>query len=224
MGLVCLPGPTFTLHLSQQNQLNAGNTPYMVWECMGYIQFDPQTNSQQNGESRSKSETGTSESPFFGLWNTLQRFPTYLDTAMDHMDQSNSPVVFRTGWAIKGLWIPNSTVQFDDSPDAKVEPTRETMSPWSGEETKSCSVPWMETFIEKNEFQFQLGTLAGIGAFFQKIRFFERFLRSGAWGNFPPLLKTTNHFWVRSRNFGSCHVGLGPVPWSPLPPKVHRAS
>lgn len=176
------------------------------------------------GESRSKSETGTSESPFFGLWNTLQRFPTYLDTAMDHMDQSNSPVVFRTGWAIKGLWIPNSTVQFDDSPDAKVEPTRETMSPWSGEETKSCSVPWMETFIEKNEFQFQLGTLAGIGAFFQKIRFFERFLRSGAWGNFPPLLKTTNHFWVRSRNFGSCHVGLGPVPWSPLPPKVHRAS
>lgn len=104
------------------------------------------------GESRSKSETGTSESPFFGLWNTLQRFPTYLDTAMDHMDQSNSPVVFRTGWAIKGLWIPNSTVQFDDSPDAKVEPTRETMSPWSGEETKSCSVPWMETFIEKNEF------------------------------------------------------------------------
>lgn len=40
-------------------------------------------------------------------------------------------------------------------------------------------------------------------------RFFRTFdLLSVFSGNFPPLLKTTNHFWVRSRNFGSCHVGL----------------
>ena len=170
------------------------------------------------GESRSKSETGTSESPFFGLCKHTPAIPTYLDTAMDHMDQSNSPVVFRTGWAIRGLWIPNSTVQFDDSPDAKVEPTRETMSPWSGEETKSCSVPWMETFIEKNEFLISTRYLVFLGGYrgvFSEHPIFWAFSQIWSLGKLPSPSKKNNNnlfcgqepkFWVLS-----CWFGSGPL-------------